>query len=53
MTFQEAGLDPQIVAPTADTVGASQQRGDRVEAGVGNALGPVGTANPAPEIAPA
>ena len=53
MTFQEAGLDPQIVAPAADTVGAVNSAATVVEAGVGNALGPVAAATPAPEIAPA
>ena len=42
MTFQEDGLDPQIVAPAADTVGAINSAATVVETGVGNALGPDG-----------
>ena len=49
MTFSEAGLDPQIVAPAADTTGAVNSAATAVEAGVGNALG-TGTGNGNAEV---
>jgi prophage DNA circulation protein len=49
MTFSEAGLDPQIVAPAADTAGAVNSAATAVEAGVGNALG-TGTGNGNAEV---
>jgi hypothetical protein len=49
MTFSEAGLDPQIVAPSADTAGAVNSAATAVEAGVGNALG-TGTGNGNAEV---